>query len=64
MQNKKTKIDDFDPEADLVDCLPLLPQILARRSRRKESRPTDHSKGKAVRAQRVDCKKDRREAKG
>ena len=64
MQNNKTKIDDFDPEADLVDCLPLLPQILARRSRRQESRSTDHSKGKAVRAQGVDCKKDRREAKG
>jgi len=25
-------IDDFDPKNDLVDCLPLIPQILARRS--------------------------------
>lgn len=63
MQNKKTKIDDFDPEADLVDCLPLLPQILARRSRRAESRPTDHSKSKAVEAKGHDRKSDRGKAK-
>lgn len=62
MQNKKTKIDDYDPEADLVDCLPLLPQLLERRSRRSKSRSTDHSKSKAVEAKGLNRKGNRGKA--